>query len=92
MATPDGSYGPEPRWAVTFCGHYAYQSNYAAGLQVLDITDPRNPKEAAYFDTYPDNDNTGFVGTWSNYPYFESGLIAVSNISEGLFIVRHRPT
>jgi hypothetical protein len=33
------------------------------------------------------NDSTEFDGTWSNYPYFPSGSIAVSNF-DGLFILR----
>ena len=30
-------------------------------------------------------------GSWSNYPYFESGTIAVTSQKEGLFLVRYRP-
>jgi choice-of-anchor B domain-containing protein len=71
-------------------GRYVYQSNYTAGLRVLDASDPANPKETAYFDTYPQDDGGGFRGTWSNYPYFKSGLIAVASMREGLYILRHR--
>jgi hypothetical protein len=42
----------------------------------------------AFFDTYPFSDDPTFDGTWSNYPYFESGTIAVSGIGEGLFLLR----
>lgn len=73
-------------------GHYVFQSNYVAGLRVLDISDPANPKETAYFDTVPQGENVpGFAGSWSNYPYFKSGTIVVSSIGEGLFVLRHRP-
>ena len=73
-------------------GAYVYQSNYKAGLRVLDVHDPVNPKEVAYLDTAPTIDNTsGYAGSWSNYPYFASGLIAVASMGEGLYIVRHRP-
>ena len=45
----------------------------------------------AFFDTVPtDDDQTAFGGTWSNYPYFESGVIAVSSWNEGLFLLRKR--
>ena len=40
-----------------------------------------------FFDTYPSDDGTSFDGTWSNYPYFPSGTIAVSNF-DGLFLLR----
>jgi hypothetical protein len=68
-----------------------YQSNYVAGLRVIDISDPVNPKEVGYFDTVPWGENSaGFAGSWSNYPYFKSGAIVVTSIGEGLFVLRHR--
>ena len=67
-----------------------YQSNYAAGLRVLDTRNAAKGAltEVAYFDTFPEHDEPEFVGTWSNYPYFPSGTIAVSGIDEGLFLLR----
>jgi choice-of-anchor B domain-containing protein len=68
----------------------AYQSNYAAGLQVLDTADVANANlpQVAFFDSFPAHDEPEFVGTWSNYPYFPSGTIAFSGIDEGLFLVK----
>jgi choice-of-anchor B domain-containing protein len=72
-------------------GRYMFQSNYAAGLRVIDVADPTQPREVGYFDTAPTWDNMpGFTGTWTNYPYFRSGVVAVTSISEGLFLVRYR--
>jgi len=72
-------------------GNFMYQSNYQAGLRILDISDPENPVEVAYFDTAPYADDTfGFAGSWSNYPYFKSGIIAISSQGEGIFLVRKR--
>jgi len=77
-------------WLV---GNTMYQSNYVAGLRVLDITDRLNPKEIGYFDTHPVGpDEPGFEGTWGNYPFFKSGVVAVSSMTEGLFILKKRPT
>ncbi len=69
-----------------------FQSNYRAGLRILDISDIANAnlEEIAHFDTYPQGDGASFSGTWSNYPYFESGVIAVSNFGEGLFLVQQQ--
>ncbi|MEZ4701035.1 MAG: choice-of-anchor B family protein [Rhodothermales bacterium] len=68
-----------------------YQSNYLAGLRILDIADPLNPTEVARFDTVPYGDDIpGFGGSWSNYPYFKSGVIAVSSGNEGLFLVKKK--
>ncbi|HEX2032481.1 MAG TPA: choice-of-anchor B family protein [Actinomycetota bacterium] len=70
-----------------------YQSNYTSGLRVLDtafVDDPENPRleQVAFFDTFPLHSNPTFEGTWSNYPFFESGTIAVTGIDEGLFLLR----
>jgi choice-of-anchor B domain-containing protein len=68
-----------------------YQSNYVSGLRIIDISDPVNPREIAYFDTVPWGSNAaGFSGSWSNYPYFKSGTIIVSSINEGLFLLKKR--
>jgi choice-of-anchor B domain-containing protein len=74
-------------------GDLMYQSNYVSGLRVLDISDPENPVEVAYFDTVPFGDNgPGFGGSWSNYPYFPSGTIVVTSSREGVFLLKKRPT
>lgn len=67
-----------------------YQSNYRAGLRVLDLTNIENGEldEVAYFDVYPSSDAAQFNGTWSNYPYLPSGVIPVSHIEEGVFFVK----
>ena len=72
-------------------GNLMYQSNYKTGLRILDITDVANPVEVAHFDTTPTGDNDkGFDGSWSNYPYFKSGNVVVTSVKEGLFVVRKK--
>ncbi|MEZ4416676.1 MAG: choice-of-anchor B family protein [Gemmatimonadota bacterium] len=72
-------------------GNLMYESNYVAGLRIIDISDPANPREVAHFDTVPWGDDApGFAGSWSNYPYFKSGNIIVSSMREGLFVLRKR--
>ena len=65
-----------------------YQANYSSGLRVLSIADPINPKEIAFFDTYPAGDKLDYIGSWGNYPYFKSKTIVVSSIEEGLFVLK----
>jgi choice-of-anchor B domain-containing protein len=70
-------------------GDLLYQSNYRAGLRVLSIKDPLNPKEIAYFDTDPFRPNTpGFNGAWNVFPFFKSGSIIISSVEQGLFVVK----
>ncbi len=72
-------------------GDYMYQTNNASGLRIIDIQDRANPVEVGYFDTTPNNLNVaGFDGTWSSFPYFESGNILVNSRREGLFILKKR--
>ena len=72
-------------------GDYMYQSNYASGLRIFDISDRSNPVEVGHFDMVTlIPDAPGFIGSWSNYPYFESGTIAVTGIDEGLFLLKKR--
>lgn len=68
-----------------------YESNYDSGLRVFDITDPENIKPIGYVDTVPfgkDGEDGG--GSWSNYPYFKSGVVVVTSMNEGLFLVKLR--
>ncbi len=72
-------------------GNLMYQSNYASGLRIHDISDPENPREVGFFDTMPVGDGgPGFSGSWSNYPFLESGTIIVSSIGEGLFLLKKK--
>lgn len=69
-------------------GNRYYMSNYEKGVTVLDITNPAEPNEVGFFDTFPFADSASFNGAWGVYPYLPSGLILVSDINSGLYIVR----
>lgn len=71
-------------------GNFVYEANYASGLRILDASNISNGAltEVGYFDTYPANNERDSVSAWSTYPYFDSGAVAVSTITEGLFIVK----
>ncbi|MEP2023395.1 MAG: choice-of-anchor B family protein [Reichenbachiella sp.] len=71
-------------------GDMMYQSNYVSGLRVFDISQVAKGfiRETGYFDTYPDLEGVDWSGNWSNYPFFESGTIAVSDQTNGLFLVK----
>ena len=69
-----------------------YEANYTAGLRVMDISYDGELsldaiREVAYFDVHPESDEPEFKGSWSSYPWFESGIIAVSSMENGLYIL-----
>lgn len=71
-------------------GDKYYMSNYKRGLTVLDVSNPATPKEIGFFDTYPvpAANDAQFDGAWGAFPYLPSGNILVSDISNGLFILK----
>ena len=70
-------------------GDFMYQSNYAEGLRILSIADRENPVELGFFDTDPDaSDSPGLDGSWSNYPFFASGVIPVTSMGGGVLFVK----
>lgn len=83
-----------PTYAIDHNGYVRgdrfYISNYTAGFRVVDISGIAGGQmeEVGFFDTYPSNDNTSFNGVWNVYPFFESGIIAISDSDNGLFLVQ----
>ncbi|MEH6617567.1 MAG: choice-of-anchor B family protein [Porticoccus sp.] len=71
-------------------GDCTFQANYRAGLSInkFDPLAPSLSTEEGYFDIYPANDAAQFNAAWSNYPYFDSGVVIISGIEQGLFIVK----
>lgn len=71
-------------------GDYVYASNYNSGLRILKMDNiaEADLSLAAFFDTQPTSDQNNFSGAWSVYPYFDSGIVIVSDIADGLFILK----
>jgi LVIVD repeat len=67
------------------------QAWYQGGISVFDWTDPRNPKEIAFFDRGPvDSTRMAMGGSWSAYWY--NGNIVSSEIARGLDIFELVPS
>jgi hypothetical protein len=70
------------------------QSWYQGGISVFDWTDPRHPKEIAFFDRgpldVPPNNGTSDAGFWSSYWY--NGYIVGSEIQRGMDIFELKPS
>jgi len=70
-------------------GHLLYVAHYTEGVRIVDLSNPENPVEIAYYDTYLPNEY-GYEGCWSVFPYFESGKIIASDLQSGLFVLEHQ--
>jgi len=69
-------------------GNLILEANYRSGLRVFDASNPLEPTEIAFFDTYPADNLAQFNGIWSVYPYLPSGVIIGSDLERGLFVWR----
>ena len=61
-------------------------SYYTDGCIIIDGSNPSNLIEVGNFDTYIPS-NTGFNGAWGAYPFLPSGLVLISDIGNGLYIL-----
>src|SRR5262245_32365468 len=67
-------------------GNMLFVSWYQAGLVVIDITNPRQPKLTGVFDTHTGAIN-GFDGCWGVYPFLGIDRVLISDLDNGLYIV-----
>ncbi len=68
-------------------GNNVFVAHYLEGMRVLDISNPADPVEVGYYDTYLPAGN-GFSGDWGVYPFFPSGNFVVSDMQSGLYVLR----
>ncbi len=70
-------------------GRHLYQANYRPGLRMfrLDRIADGRLEPVGFFDIYPADNASEFSGAWSVYPFFPSGVVAVSGIEQGLFLL-----
>jgi choice-of-anchor B domain-containing protein len=73
---------------VYVVGTFAYLSHYQDGVRVMDVSDPREPVEVAWYDTFPQPVQSLFQGCWGVYPFQGDDKIYASDRSNGLFILR----
>jgi hypothetical protein len=68
-------------------GSYAYISHYKDGLRIVNIANPSNIVEEAYYDTYNASLAGNFHGAWGAFPFFNSGKVLISDMESGLYVV-----
>lgn len=64
---------------------YLIISYYTDGGIIVDAAMPDNLIEVGNFDTFLGG-NVGFDGAWGAYPFLPSGIVLVTDISNGLFV------
>jgi len=83
--TPEGETHTAHNLYVRPGTNYLIISYYADGTRVVDISDPTNLQEVAYYDM---SDIEGlYVSNWGTYAYLPSGYIISSDIEQGLFVL-----
>jgi choice-of-anchor B domain-containing protein len=75
-------------------GNRYYVSHYKRGLVIFDVSNPRSLTEIGSFDTYlsPAANSAGTDGAWGTYPFLTSGTLLVSDIENGMFLLRKNET
>lgn len=68
-------------------GHFVFEANYTSGLRIYDVSDINTIQEIAYFDTHPEGNTRTFAGAWGVFAGFPSGLVVVSDMQRGLFVL-----
>jgi choice-of-anchor B domain-containing protein len=69
---------------------FIYMSYYDRGLIIYDIADKNLPVKIGEYDTYAQGQNHSngqFQGAWGTYPYLDSNIVAVSDVTNGLFLL-----
>ena len=65
---------------------YLHIAHYTEGTRVWDVSDPLNPVEVAYYDTYQPS-GYGYFGNWTSYPMPNSRKIIASDLQTGLYVL-----
>lgn len=65
---------------------YSVTSWYKDGVVIVDCNRPANMIKTGFYDTHP-SFGPGGSSCWDAYPFFPSGTIIATTLSEGLFVL-----
>ncbi len=88
--TKVADFSPSPRDVihnVHVRGRYAIVAWYTAGVRIIDLVDPRHPREVGYYDTF-EGEGGGYLGCWEAYGFFPSGKLIAFDRNTGLYVLR----
>lgn len=72
---------------IEIYGNLALISHYTAGVRILDISNPENPVETAFYDTYPQNNGNTWNGCKGIY-MLPSGKILANDKQTGFYCLK----
>lgn len=64
-----------------------HMASYSDGYWAVDVSDPANPQAVAHFDTSLLSGND-YVGAWGCYPFQPSGVVYISDMQTGFWILQ----
>lgn len=68
-------------------GDLAYVSYYHDGFQLFNISNPALPFKTGYYKTSSATNHSSYKGAWGCYPFLPSGIVLVSDMQNGLFVL-----
>ena len=71
-------------------GNLLFVAHYTVGARVYDVTNPAQPVEVAYYDTWQGDDGI-FAGTYEEPPFYPSGIFTATDRLSGLYVFRINP-
>ena len=71
---------------VFLIGRTGYMAAYVAGFHMVDLADPTNIPKLASYDT--SSAGSGYNGAWGAYPFTDSGVIYVSDMQTGFWVLQ----
>ncbi|NRA95159.1 MAG: hypothetical protein HRU14_03015 [Planctomycetes bacterium] len=69
-------------------GTLGFITNYTEGLRIIDLSNPLNPEEAGFYDTFPMVNPFQF-GAWGVYPGRDE--IYVADFNTGFYVIDFKP-
>jgi hypothetical protein len=98
--TQVGKYAPSTAVTSHYCyinGDWGYVADYNKGLRILDVSNPIDPIEVGYYDTYLNPDIPSYIwqspyvhGTVDVWPYYGDYISACDHDS-GIFVLEFTP-
>lgn len=68
-------------------GNWVFASWYTQGFVCVDVSDPANPQFVGSYDT-TSSTGKGYNGAWGCYPFTPSRTVYVSDMANGLYVLR----